>query len=204
MPRTSLGSYGAGVRWPSRSNAPKSHVVAACLNAGELTSIVLGTSSETPPRPMAIENSSGLDGGGPSVGSGKPLTPWARMHFDSASISFSACSDGGPALPGLLLGSSFAHLVCAALNAGEDVLIPELGLSWMSPSGPGSGKFGTPWLRMQSTYARAGVLVLPAAVAAVEEPQAAVARADPSRRSGTTELRWGTRFVSTAAPITAR
>jgi hypothetical protein len=195
--------YGAGVRLPLPSVAPKRHVAAASLNAGDLTSIVFGTSRDTPPLPIAIENSCGLDGGGPTVGSGKPPMPWVRMHFDTTNNRSLTCSDAGPSASGLPPGSSFAHRACAALNDGEDALIPELGLSWTPPSGPGSGKFGTPWLLMQSTYARNCGLALLAALTGLEEPHAAIANADPTRRSRTTGSGRGMSVGCTAAPVTA-
>jgi hypothetical protein len=123
------------------------------------------------------------------------------MHFDSASICSMSCADGVPSPPDLPAGMSFAHLASAAVNAGDDGLIPSG--SWMPPSGPGSGKFDTPWLRMQSTYASACDPELPAAPTGLEEPQAAIASADPTRRSRTTGRRRGKNFRCTAAPVTA-
>jgi hypothetical protein len=41
----------------------------------------LGTARITPPRSSMIENPTGLDGG-VKIGSGKPVTPFWRMHSD--------------------------------------------------------------------------------------------------------------------------
>jgi hypothetical protein len=56
---------------------------------------------------------------------------------------------------------------------------------------------------MQSTYARNCGLALPAALTGLEEPQAAIAGADPTSRSTITERGRGMRFTCTAAPVTA-
>jgi hypothetical protein len=56
---------------------------------------------------------------------------------------------------------------------------------------------------MQSTYARDCGLALPAALTVLEEPQAATASADPTRRSRTTGRRRGTRFTCTAGSVIA-
>jgi hypothetical protein len=48
------------------------------------------------------------------------------MHSDTANISSVCSRDVGASPPGRPLGSSFTHVARAALNDGEDVLIPEL------------------------------------------------------------------------------
>lgn len=58
------------------------HAVAACLNTGELVLIVLGTASTAPLRSSTALYARLDRGGGCRVGSGKPETPWRRMHSD--------------------------------------------------------------------------------------------------------------------------
>lgn len=86
--------------------------------------------------------------GGVAVGSGKVDRPCLRMHWASASIASLRLSDTGP-LGGPAPGISFAHAVCADRNAGDCGLDPDPGPIWIPLPEPGSGKFGTPWARMQ-------------------------------------------------------
>ena len=104
-------------------------------------SIVFGTARKAPGRPIAMLNPDG-SAGGPEIGSGKPLTPCARMQCEIASIcalffARSAPLRGGPP-PGMYL----KHCACAFLNAGAAGFIPFA--SWIPPLPLGSGKFGTP------------------------------------------------------------
>jgi hypothetical protein len=93
-----------------------------------------------------------------NTGSGKPGTPWLRMQAEN----FSACRlallgippPSGPAP----LGISFAHVRCADWNDGEEGSIALPGPPWMTSAPPpfavacGSGKPGTPCVRMHSEY----------------------------------------------------
>lgn len=81
-----------------------------------------------------------------------------------------ACGFGGPE-PGPPPGSSFEHAVCADWNAGEAGLIPELGVIWMPPPEPGSGKSDTPCERMHLENASCELPLL--AVGLPEDPHAA-------------------------------
>jgi hypothetical protein len=105
------------------------------------------------------------------------------MHRASASIlSFICselwlCSDPGP-------GANGEHLRCAERNAGDRGSI-EPGFSWTPPPGPGSGKFGTPFERMQFANLRPpGTPPDPDELP--EEPHAAIASAQPASASGRT------------------
>lgn len=120
------------------------------------------------------------------------------MHSAQRSSRAYALAEGGPE-GGRFTGSRLLHAVRAASNAGDDELIPGMLLRLKPPPAVGSGKFGTPWERMQraklSPSSRAWVwLVLEAVVPAeVElrgepEPHAAIpvlasitAAADASR-----------------------
>jgi hypothetical protein len=166
--------------------------LAALWKTGVVVLIVRGTARKTPPRPIAMLKEAGLVGG-VSVGSGKPETPCARMHSDMASISRFACAEGGPCLPGPPPGISFAHRDWADWNAGDCGLIPEPLWIWIPPPPLGSGKFGTPWERMQLAKASPE----PAAAAGLgvlDDPQAEVARTEPkvataiARRQGMDEV----------------
>jgi len=136
----------------ARPGSSKRHVDAACLNTGELTLIVFGTARKTPGRPIAKLYLL-MSAGGEAVGSGKPETPWARMHCAMVSHSARCCAAAPPFGGAAASGSSFAQSERAALNDGEAGLIPEPIGIWMPPPLEGSGKFGTPWLRMQSAKA---------------------------------------------------
>jgi hypothetical protein len=136
---------------------------------------VRGTARKTPPRPIAMLSAAGL-AGGDSVGSGKPETPCARMHSEMASICCFACAEGGPCAPGPPPGRSLAHCDWAALNAGENGLMPELELIWIPPPALGSGKFGTPCERMQLANASPEPPAEAAGFDLFNDPQAAIAR----------------------------
>ncbi len=75
------------------------------------------------------------------TGSGNPLTPCSRMHFEIANSSCSCCWDacaGGPPP-----GNRFLHEFRACWTAGDDGLMPLPWVIW-----PLSGMFGTPFPRM--------------------------------------------------------
>jgi hypothetical protein len=69
-----------------------------------------------------------------------------RENASAACCIFFCCAavGGGP------WGSSFSHVVCAALNFGEFGSIPVEGPNAIEPSWPGSGNFGTPFFRMHA------------------------------------------------------
>ena len=105
--------------------------------------------------------------------------PCRRMHSEIWSSRACACADGAPE-PGPPAGSRCLHDVWADWNAGE--LISELEpRGWtLGPPAFGSGKFGTPWERMQLANASAPALLLVAVGSLLrsvgpEEPQAVVA-----------------------------
>jgi hypothetical protein len=71
------------------------HAAAACVNAGDCASIVLGKtritpsiSLITPPAPARARS------GNEVLGSGKSVMPWRRMHSATFSICASACAEG--------------------------------------------------------------------------------------------------------------
>ena len=80
-----------------------------------------------------------------NFGSGKFVTPCARMHLENLSAFCSACliwaADG--------LGRRDWHAFDAAWNVGEFGSIPLLDEIWVAPVLVGSGKFFTPCARMQ-------------------------------------------------------
>lgn len=84
--------------------------------------------------------------------------PWARMHCATVRNCASACAVtcggklGPPGPPGV--GSSFPHLACAALNAGDEMK-PALAWNANPPPGAGSGNVGTPLARMHLANANA-------------------------------------------------
>ena len=98
------------------------------------------------------------------------------MHFANAIAASFRLSDigGGPLSPG-----PGPHARWADWNAGDCGLIPELGLkNPLEPFAPGSGRFGTPWERMQFANLRADVLAPEElALGLPEDPQAAIATA---------------------------
>jgi hypothetical protein len=136
---------------------------------------VRGTTRKTPPRPIAMLSAAGSVGG-ESVGSGKPVTPCARMHSEVASICRLAASEGARLAPGPPPGRSLAHCDWAALNAGESGLIPEPWAILIPPPEGGSGKFGTPCERMQLAKASPEPLAADAAPGLLDDPQATMAR----------------------------
>jgi hypothetical protein len=69
--RTGGGAYAPG----------NLHAFAACLNVGDCGLIVLGIAMTAPRRPNTKLEPAGLEGS-ELTGSGKPVTPCARMHCD--------------------------------------------------------------------------------------------------------------------------
>ena len=112
------------------------------------------------------------------VGSGNPVTPWARMHSEVRTICSFCCAltpRGGP-----LPGSSLWHCACAALNAGENGLMFEPWAMLMPPPALGSGKLGTPCERMHSENAKKRVPPPPEWFDLLPDvPQAVIASAHP-------------------------
>jgi hypothetical protein len=141
--------------------------LAACLNAGDWTSV---------PLPMAGKYSPGANVSVATSdtvvsGSGKRMNPCVRMHRANASAArnSAAVGSGGPCKcrP---TGCSCAQAFWAARKAGKAG-------SGSAPFEPGSGKFGTPFARMQSAYFTACVSADPAPLGLEEEPHAASAMA---------------------------
>src|SRR5579862_4376730 len=134
-----------------------------------------------PGAPNAIPPPLGGTDGGLEVGSGKLVTPWARMH--SASLSSSCLRASDPRPPrGPPPGRSLKHTRWAAWNAGDAGLTPEPAWIWMPPPPePGSGKFGTPCARMHSENLRPeSCLLLAFELPEPPEPQAARSSAQAS------------------------
>lgn len=82
-------------------------------------------------------------------GSGKLGTPWARMHLEYFSSWARFCGELALVPPPI----SRAQVFRALMNCGERVLMPIDGVITVPPLLDGSGKFGTPWLRMQAAKA---------------------------------------------------
>lgn len=189
--------------------------VAACSNAGDCVSIVLGI---TKPAPL-WNNTAPVPGmlGSLLVGSGNPLTPCARMHSATASICFMVAADAGGPDPGAPPGNSLAQAFWAAWNAGDAGLIPELLLMLMRTPPPdevGSGKCDTPWARMHDENlipadARFEALWL-ALLGLLEDPQPAIT-STPEATANATGTQWRARWKradiparSTGLKVTAR
>lgn len=80
---------------------------------------------------------------------GKLGTPCERMQAEN----FSACACAWACLAGLgglPAPMYFWHFFMAASNCGEFGLMPSLEPNWIAPWPLGSGKFGTPFVRMQA------------------------------------------------------
>src|SRR5262249_14996918 len=111
-------------------------------------------------------------------GSGKSLSPRARMHR----AYFSSCPRSGP-LPPRVRSAGISDLQAAYADAywGEFAPMtppPGPALTWMPPLAPGSGKSGRPCERMHR--AKATGSAIGAAVAGVELPDGpALATAGP-------------------------
>src|SRR6516225_9793814 len=106
------------------------------------------------------------------MGSGKSGTPCLRMHAEIATRCCFCCSDacaGGPPP-----GNTFLQVACAALTAGDEGLTPVPAMS-MPPCAVGSGKPGTPRLRMHSEEARNDPAIDEARSLGPDEPQPAMA-----------------------------
>jgi hypothetical protein len=154
--------------------------LAAFVKAGELTLIVLGTSSH---RFDAVGDAVGVVLG---VGSGNLLTPWMRMHTEVADICCFCCSDA--CADGPPTGSSLRQAACGASNAGEAGLMP-VPPSAIPPLGWGSGNAVTRWLRMHSEKARKDCACDEALGLWPDEPQAAIATAQITEGSAISTLR---------------
>jgi hypothetical protein len=177
------GSYGALVTFPS--GAPQAFW--AAWNAGEFGSIppLLLSCSWTPPPP--------------NVGSGKPEIPCARMHCENWSICCRRAAESCRGLPPF--GSFERHACIADWNAGPLTLTPltlvPFGDACTSipplPFAPGSGKLGTPCVRMHeancSALAWLAGSAAPVPVPPLEfdadEPQAASGSAAAVRAAST-------------------
>jgi hypothetical protein len=162
---------------------------AACLKAGDCMLIEAGSTNDTPFSITTVPGPGGLRGA-PVVGSGKSLTPCARMHsaaarnsrFVAAVLAFDAA--------GFPPGSSLEHAFSAAWNDGDPTMIP-VSASEKLPKLSGSGKLVTPCERMHAEYLTAVArtearLVL--LLDLLEEPQSASANA-ATRRDRPTSMR---------------
>src|SRR5215469_8275747 len=110
--------------------------------------------------------------GGLVVGSGKLGTPCFRMHCAVATSCSFCCSEacvGGPPP-----GNSFLQMARAASTAGEAGLTPVPAML-IPPLPVGSGKLGTPWLRMHLEKGRNVVVLAEAVEMWPDEPQPAIA-----------------------------
>src|SRR5262245_31253933 len=88
-------------------------------------------------------------------GSGKSCTPCLRMHAANARACLFAAADwAGLGCPPF--GSSLLQVCCAAPNVRD---LADDGSMLISPWPFGSGKFGTPCLRMQAENLRASAAV---------------------------------------------
>ena len=116
-----------------------------------------------------------LGGGGELVGSAKLGTPCERMHLASASsCTFLLSDDFASPLP---LCASLAQAPWADLKAGASVL---MSLGMISPPvEPGSGKFGTPCVRMHCASLSSGP-PLASVCGLPEDPQATITAAQIS------------------------
>ena len=83
------------------------------------------------------------------------------------------------------------HAFWADWNAGDWGSIPEPELIWIPPPGPGSGKFGTPWERMQSEnlIPAASPCELEPVLDFPEDPHAVSSTAQLTAASATSRLR---------------
>jgi hypothetical protein len=117
------------------------HVCSAALNWGELGAATFWARSSAPP----------------GWGSGKFGTPRERMHRANLNIACCCAAVGCLAVDSAPFGWSLRHARAARLNRGESTSIPDStsfrGSRRICPVPPGSGKFGTPWLRMHAEYA---------------------------------------------------
>jgi hypothetical protein len=100
-----------------------------------------------------------------------------RASVSSRSFARSFDTRSGP-----LPGSRVWHFLDAALNAGDDSLIPELErLMLRLPLG--SGKFETPCVRMHSENASKPLTAVDSRGLLADEPQAEIATVQPSATS---------------------
>jgi hypothetical protein len=107
----------------------------------------------TPSRSAISLKAEGLDGI-EVVGSGKSVIPWVRIQCETLTICPSASEEGCVgSRPVMNFSVSAWHFVRAVSNVGEFGFIP--GGSANSPLALGSGKFGTPWVRIQRVYVSA-------------------------------------------------
>ena len=131
---------------------------AARVNNGDCVSSVAWKMRITPSIseivPPGLPAGKGFDGT-EVLGSGKSEMPCRRMHCATLSICASACAEGCVVVPGPggpPPGSSFWHVARAALNAGDDGLSPAPAWKRKPPPAFGSGKLGTPLMRMHWAY----------------------------------------------------
>jgi hypothetical protein len=124
---------------------PCPHVASACLKAGEFGLIVEASGNISPPCTIAFVFGEGDD----VTGSGKFVTPWARMHlaYVSAAVRSAAVGPGCAALALRML----MHPFLRGLECGDCLsMAPHAN----PPLGRGSAKFGMPWARMHCANAR--------------------------------------------------
>jgi hypothetical protein len=106
------------------------------------------------------------------------------MHRANLNIACCCAAVGCLAVARAPFGWSLRHARAARLNRGESTSIPDSasfrGSTRICPLLPGSGKLGTPWLRMHAEYASGSreldALVEPRAVAPDEPPHAEAAK----------------------------
>lgn len=112
-------------------------------------------------------------------GSGKFGTPCVRMHWANLSMRNFMLSVTA-AVFGPAPGSCLRHTPTADRKAGDCGSTPEPApMATPPPPGVGSGKFGTPFDRMQLANARNEALLL--ALCDPDDPQAATATATPDK-----------------------
>jgi hypothetical protein len=95
------------------------------------------------------------------------------MHLAMTTHSVRCCAAAAPFGGAPANGRNFAHAERAALNDGEAGLIPEPSGIWMPWPPEGSGKLGTPWVRIHPANAIPDAGDEPLGFVLEEAPQAA-------------------------------
>jgi hypothetical protein len=135
------------------------------------------------------------------------------MHRANLNIACCCAAVGCLAVAEARFGWSFRHARAARLNRGESTSIPDpasfRGSRRICPVPPGSGKFGTPWLRMHAEYACGScarewfALVVPiCATFALDEPPPHAAASSESPTTPTSaSARSAVRFRRQSPPL---